>query len=610
MLEGLLLTERETASDWCEGHLIFPRGTSANAPGPLSFARQPWAREILNCCQDQTIETVYVCGGSQIGKTALLIATLGYFIGQQPSNGVWAMTSIEQVRDFSKKRVMEFIKGNACLARYLRAGDSSAFQPLNYQLTHMDVKFTGAGSPSNLASVSAAWVIGDEAAKWPHIDKNEAPPLQLIQERTKGFPRRFHLFCSTPTTIENEFWQGFASTDMRQFFMPCPYCGGSVAFMFAPGNMKWDKPTDGHMDIDLAAATVRYVCPHCSGEIYEDQKPAMMQAGCWAPSDLLRKEFASENIRQSSRSRGYHLDTLYSPFVSWGQCVRAFLDCYTRLTAAIDLQNFRNSWCALPYERTAMSIKAEHISKLCGDYSRGTVPGTPYYISVGYDPGGNQTHWVACAVYDSGEMRVIDWGTILMFRTESHLENDGTDADPAWRSHVDRPGIAPHFASLEWGGHRPSVAFVDAGYSTADIYLECSSMPGVLTPTKGASTKIGTWYVRPAGDSWPGLQVLSYSDHNAKMSLYAETINKGNAPRLLLPREEDCDIDLFKGLSGQKLVVKNRSEEWRKVPEDHYGDCIKIQRVGWWSLASRFEEAPMYMAADPENAPMVQAEGQ
>lgn len=181
---------------------------------------------------------------------------------------------------FSKKRVMDFLKANACLARYIRPGDTSAFQPLNYQLAHMDVKFVGAGSPANMASTPAAWVIGDEAAKWPHVNKDEAPPMQLLMERTKAFPRRFHMFCSTPTTVENEFWQGFLSTDMRQYFVPCPHCGGEFVFKFSRDTVRWDKPENGVTDIDLAAATVRYICPHCQGEIYEDEKPAMRGCTC------------------------------------------------------------------------------------------------------------------------------------------------------------------------------------------------------------------------------------------------------------------------------------------------------------------------------------------
>ncbi len=199
---------------------------------------------------------------------------------------------------FSKKRVMEFLKANACLARYIRPGDTSAFQPLNYQLAHMDAKFVGAGSPANMASTPAAWVIGDEAAKWPHVNKDEAPPMQLLMERTKAFPRRFHMFCSTPTTVENEFWQGFLSADMRQYFVPCPHCGGEFVFKFSRDTVRWDKPENGVTDIDLAAATVRYICPHCQGEIYEDEKPAMRgctcrrktaSARCWCGGTQARK---------------------------------------------------------------------------------------------------------------------------------------------------------------------------------------------------------------------------------------------------------------------------------------------------------------------------------
>jgi hypothetical protein len=133
------------------------------------------------------------------------------------------------------------------------------------------------------------------------------------------------------------------------------------------------------------------------------------------------------------------------------------------------------------------------------------------------------------------------------------------------------------------------MGFVDAGYSTGDIYDECNMQPGVLMPTKGASEAAGTWYMRKAGDAWPGLPVLQYSDHNAKMSLYARTVAKGEAPQLVLPVEEECDMELLRGLSGQKLVRKGEKEVWRKVPEDHYGDCIKLQRIGWWVLGRRFE---------------------
>lgn len=610
MLEPLFLHERIAPSAWAEKNLVFPRGTSPNAPGPFSLTRTPYMREPLDTITDPTVETVFLSWGAQCGKTALMLAAFGYIMAQQPGNGVWAMTSLEQVRDFSKKRVQEMVKANPCLARYLRPGDSTAFQPLNYQLMHMDVKFVGAGSPANMASTPAAWVFGDEAAKWPHVDKREAPPMKLLMDRTKAFPRRFHLFASTPTTVENEFWQQFLSCDMRQFFIPCPYCGGLFVFKFARENVRWDKPESGVTDIDLAAATVRYICPHCGQDIYEDQKPEMMARGVWRTSDELRVEYADQRIAPSSTARAYQLDSMYSPFLSWGKYVREFLEATQRLTVATDLQNLRNSWGALPYEFTRVTVKEAHIHELCGDHARGEVPGTPYYISVGYDPGGDATHWVACAVYDGGEMRVIDWGTLLQARSETHLENYGTEEDPDWRTEIDKPGIAPHFAGLEWDGRKPEIGFVDAGYMTGAIYDECMMLPGQLTPTKGMPTRVGTWNTRPAGPSWEGLSVVAYVDFFAKMSLYAESIARKHAPRLILPKAEDCDRDLLNGLKGQKLIEKGKGMEWRKVPDDHFGDCIKLSRVGWWVLGRRFEDADTIAAESPADADAPQDKGE
>lgn len=606
MLESLLLRDRERASLWCEQNLIFPRETSPNNPGPLSFDRQPYLREIVDCALDATVENVYVAGGSQIGKTAMLICILATFMELEPSDGIWAMVNQDQVRDFSERRVMEFIKANPCLRRHLLAYDTSAFKPMNYRLDNMNVKFVGVGSPANLASTSVAWVIGDEAAKYPWIHKEEAPPIPLLMNRTKAFPRRFHIFTSTPTTIENEFWQKFLTSDMREYFMPCPYCEGEFAFVFNAENVKWDKGTDGHTDLDVAEATARYICPHCKGEIRNEQKFDMMAKGRWLPSEALRREYADDRIKPSSGTRGYHITSMYSPYLTFGNYVRQFLECLQNLTVATDLQDLRNSWEALPYEFTRITIKSENVLALCGDYVRGTLPLPEeqiYYVSVAYDPGGDETHWVACAVSEGGAMYVIDWGTILQPLTEGHYENDGSEEEPEWRWVIDKPGVAPHFAGLEWLGVKPGIGFVDAGYMTKEMYDECLRLPGQLTPTKGSPSKVGTWWTRPAGPTWPGLEVLSYVDYMAKMSLYSETIAKQRAPKLVLPRAEDVDSDLVRGLSGQKLVNRNGRQQWKKVEDDHYGDCIKLQRVGWWCLGRRFEDAAaLPLAKEAEEA--------
>ena len=593
MIEGLLLQERPRASAWAEEHLVFPRGTSPNAPGRLSFARTPYVREIVDNVLNSEVEEMYLCWASQAGKSASLLAAFGVMMELQPNNGIWAMKSDDQMRAFSRKRIMPMIDANPLLARHVRSV-AGKLAPLSYEFDNMDVKLTGVGSPAQLASESTAWIIADEAAKYEWLKKEEAPPLELLRERTKGFPRRLHIFASTPTTVENEFWQGFLSGEIRQWYMPCPYCRQEFTFEFKNGLIVWDKP-DGRensfSDIDLAERTARYRCPHCGGEIWQEMKQELVASGSWKVSDQLRLEYGSDRVEPSRKVKSYQLNSLASPFLSFGQVVRAFLEAQQKTTAATALQNFHNSWLALPYEFTKVTIKKKHISALCGTHRRKQLPEKYHIITVGYDPGGDATHWVAMALLEGGDIWVIDWGTILAFRSQTHLENRGTDDNPRWETVVDKPGIAPHFAGLQWGLHGAQVGFVDAGYSTGDIYEECLMLRGRLQPTKGSPSKVGDFWVRPAGGKWHGLNVVTYVDYQLKMSLYSETITRGRRPRLILPCADDCDEELLAGLSGQKLVQKNGNLEWKKVANDHYGDCIKLGgRLAWWMLKGEFEE--------------------
>lgn len=601
MFESLLLNERPLASEWAEANLNFPRGMSPNMPGRLSLDRTPYMREPLNCYLDERVETMYLCWASQSGKSALLATGFACTVHLNPNNGIWSMKSDAQMRRFSRNRLIPLIKDNECLRRHVKDAPGT-LQPLSYELDNMDVKLTGVGSPAQMASETCAWVVADEAAKYEWLRKDEAPPLELLRERTKGFPHRFHVFASTPTEIDNDFWQGFLTGDMRQYFVPCPHCGEFFTFEFNSKNVVWDKPDEGFSDIDLAERTVRYVCPHCGGDIYNEQKAEMMRRGEWRTSEKLRLEYGADRQEPSARVRSYQLNSMYSPFISWGQMVRTFLECQQKTNVATALQNFWNSWLGLPYEFTKVTVKKKHVSALCGTHHRNELPPDYYYTAVGYDPGGDATHWVAMAICAGGDIWVLDWGTLLSFRSQTHLENQGTESTPYWATVVDKPGVAPHFSSLKWSnGRGADFGFVDAGYSTADVYEECMMLPGKLQPTKGSAAKVGDFWQRPAGPSWVGLNVVTYVDYQLKMSLYGETIARGRKPRLILPRPEDCDEELFEGLSGQKLVQKNNGFEWRKVANDHYGDCIKLGgRLSWWMLRAMFEDPDQMPEAAPD----------
>jgi hypothetical protein len=74
-----------------------------------------------------------------------------------------------------------------------------------------------------------------------------------------------------------------------------------------------------------------------------------------------------------------------------------------------------------------------------------------------------------------------------------------------------------------------------------------------------------------------------------KLELYVRMIARREMGPLYLP--QDSSPDLLAGLSGQ-VLQKTRSgkREWKKIPGDHYGDCVKLARVSWWFKRGDFEQ--------------------
>ena len=104
-------------------------------------------------------------------------------------------------------------------------------------------------------------------------------------------------------------------------------------------------------------------------------------------------------------------------------------------------------------------------------------------------------------------------------------------------------------------------------------------------PSKGSTASFGTWS-QSAVNGYPTLRLVTYVDHTAKLELYLERINKKMPPLLHLPA--DTGTDFIHGHSGQQLIQNKNSRlapyYWKKVAEDHYGDCTKLHGVAWWVL--------------------------
>lgn len=544
----------DDVSKWLEENIYFSAEVSPNNPGNLSFEAQPWMRGILNQLLSPYSKEVTLCCGAQLGKSTLcLLATL-LLLEFRGGQMLWLLPTDKMATRAVKKRIMPLLACNPHFAAYLPHGNYSTADSI--PLKGMPIYYTGVRNPSKVASLPANVLILDEAAKFEKIKANEADPISLAKERIKSFADSLVISASTPNVPENKFWQSYKEGTQSKYWMPCPHCGEFMVFEWGRDNVQWDngKPQ-----------TARIICPHCKSQIDESQRKEMMQHGEWRDENTEARKLGKIS---------YHLNSLYSPYVSIAEMAQKYHDACHSLTPNDDLRNFINSWLALPYEEHVSKIYDSDITALIDPMShKGSLPLDYKLLVMGVDIGQNQSHYVVTAIKTDGQLQVVDWGTVVNYKTENGLD-----------------GIASLFDSLTYTDnagnvYRPDLCLIDSGYDTTGVYEECmrASCPGTIIPVKGSNGRIGAWgksKIRTLPDA--PFELILFSDFQVKRALYLDAV-KGR--KLVLPSE--TDDALLQGLSGQEMVKsKTGKVMWKERPSDHYGDALKYAILAHWIVSS------------------------
>lgn len=566
MLESLLIRDKPSPFEWAQTALSMPVKTSPSRPGPLRFAGQEFLREPLEALRDDAVSHITLAFGAQVAKTTYNMVAWAYMRAFEPAPALWALPTKEIARMFVRERFRPFLDANP----WLIAGvPRESLGSLGFQFADSNLSFVGVNNPGELSSRPVSFVVMDEAAKFEHRKKAEASPDTLIEDRTISFLRKKILSTSTPSTEDHPFWQRFLHSDQRHYFMPCPHCSEPFEFKFTRQDVTWQQPEEGKVDLDTVRRTARIVCPHCGGQIDEPARRAMIPRGQWLPL----------NPAAASAERGYHLNSLYSCFLTLGDVAVEFVKASRSREGVFAMQNFVNSYLAEPFTVYSVRVREETVEKLRSpEYKRGELPAHFHYLAIAYDCHQREQWWAVCAIGDAGEQWVIDWGSILSI------------AD-----------IPAHAASLEYDGHGVQIGFVDAGYATDAVYDACQASGGLLYPSKGTDARFGTFttYDIP---SHPGLELTMYSDHQAKTSLYGNRIDAQRGAPLHVPR--DADETLMRGLSGQELAKRAgaRHPVWKPVSGDHLGDCVKLCALTWQIVGRNFAPVSDNAGAMVENS--------
>ena len=447
-LEAFKPPERYTVSEWADNFRVL---TSVSAePGRWRTNRTPYLKEPMDRFTDPLIEKIVLCFGAQLGKTETELNMIGYALDQTSSPTMMVYPTDTIAKFASDKRVQPMIKSVKSISD--KFDENSKLLELDFNNGNYMV-LVGANSPSSLSSRSIKYLFFDEIDKYPAFAGKEADPIKLATERTKTFVDKKIVMVSTPTVESGNIWQAFMSAnERRQYYVPCPHCGVSQTLKFK--QIKW--PEEYNDNVDMIRDTAYYECEHCGERIYDKHKMEMLRRGEWR---------AVNESQSKVRSVSYHLSSIYSPWVTFGDVAYEFK---TSKGTPATLMNFINSWLAEPW-KSSKTKSTQNMEFTQSNYPCGVVPDKAVLLIASVDVQLDHFWWEVRAYAPGVKSYLIDYGQASTWEDLEEI-------------------IINREYPSEYGESRQVMkAGIDSGFRTDEVYQFCSRFPEVCIPVKGSS---------------------------------------------------------------------------------------------------------------------------
>lgn len=536
-LEAFKPPERYTVSEWADTFRVL---TSVSAePGRWRTNRTPYLKEPMDRFTDPLIEKIVLCFGAQLGKTETELNMIGYALDQTSSPTMMVYPTDTIAKFASDKRVQPMIKSVKSISD--KFDENSKLLELDFNNGNYMV-LVGANSPSSLSSRSIKYLFFDEIDKYPAFAGKEADPIKLATERTKTFVDKKIVMVSTPTVESGNIWQAFMSAnERRQYYVPCPHCGVSQVLKFK--QIKW--PDEHNDNVDMIRDTAYYECEHCGEHIYDRHKMEMLRRGEWR---------AVNESQSKVRSVSYHLSSIYSPWVTFGDVAYEFKN--SKGTPAT-LMNFINSWLAEPW-KSSKTKSTQNMEFTQSNYPCGVVPDKAVLLIASVDVQLDHFWWEVRAYAPGVKSYLIDYGQASTWEDLEEI-------------------IINREYPSEYGESRQVMkAGIDSGFRTDEVYQFCSRFPEVCIPVKGSSnhSTMAAPYTMTSLEKGVvgGLKLYVLNTDYWKDFIFA---------RMIRPADEDGTIHLYKDCP-QEYSDHLRSEEKQEIRNVKTG-AVTVQ---WKPLTS------------------------
>lgn len=560
------LPERIPPWKWCEENV--KNIPYSPIPGHFKSANSPWVREVMEAMADPDIRLVSILAPVQSSKTIGAELCLCYIIANFPGPCLWLSQTDADAKDQAEARLHKLFSECDAVKKLFPADRHKKKTQTVFFSNGMTLWVLGAHAKSNLQSRSIRWLIGDETWQWPNGH------MQQAEARVTAFGWLGKcIFLSQGGTENDDTHRKFETTDMREWEFECPKCGKYQPYKWS--NIEWDKnyrDGEGGMDFAKVRSSVRLVCEFCKHEI--------------ADSDANRKllnssaKFVPQNPNAPTTKAGFHWNSLAS--MSWGELAEMYLRAKEsgRRGDLEGLKNFYQKRLALPW----------------GDLEEDfTLDISPSGYRMGDDWESEAAVGAKGAILPpphENKNRVR-----LRFLTVDVQMDHFYTVVRSWA--CDASSRLVYCAKLQtWEdveilqnrfGVFPQLVFVDAGYSTFEVYRNCAKHNWTALMGDGRRDFPHRVNGKITQRFYSTARHPLVSDRKCRMHYWSNLGIKDTLARLRSNQNPDegstwevpSDVpeEYLKMLDSEQRVKKGNSWEWRQIGKrpNHYWDCEAMQ---------------------------------
>lgn len=545
LLSGLKPPPVLTVSQWADRYRRLSFEASA-LPGRWRTDKAPYQRPIMDAISDKKYKKIIIMSAAQMGKTdAFILNPIGYNMHYSPTSMLAMQPTIQMAESFSKERLSPMLRDTPALQGLVN--EKSRFSGntiLQKRFPGGFITMIGANSPSALASRPVAKLFADEIDRYPPTAGKEGDPLLLAEKRQTTFWNRKTVCTSTPTIkglsrIEAEFER--STRDRWQ--VPCPACGERQELL-------WQ-----HIIFDPQTGVVRGAkCDKCGAVSTEGEWRRRFGEGVFVPED------------PEAEVKGFFLNSLVSPFTSWGEITAKFLSAteQARKGNVEELKVWTNTEMGQSWEEDGTSLDDDALYARRERYNC-EVPQEVVAITCGVDTQDNRFEYEIVGWGRGKESWGIEYGVIFgdMKKAEIWQKLDENLARRFTREDgVQLPILC---ACIDSGGHQ-----------STGVYRFCKDriMRNIFA-IRGVSGMDKEYVTRPSLNNRQRTPLFNIAVDVGKTLLYQRLSVKDEGENYChFPREKErgYDRDYFKGLTAETMVMTYKKGHamfaWR-VKSDH-----------------------------------------